>query len=181
MEGAAPVKFTLEFFSPIRPLANARGSALALARERRVVRDLVLSKWPPSFLGCLAGINLEPGRGGACPVVVDFVRYSRRTLDDDNLINAFKPARDEVARCLGLKNDANPAVLWTCQQQPLNWNREAWRLEVSGAWSVSVSIDLYRALTPNPIQPRHGARKKAHALAARAKPNTHPPRPKAKP
>lgn len=65
----------------------------------------------------------------ALPVIVTFTRIAPRPLDDDNLSNAFKHVRDEVACWLGLPqrrqslgqkwgvaDDRDPRVIWMYDQ-----------------------------------------------------------------
>ncbi|HLD90195.1 MAG TPA: hypothetical protein VI911_04145 [Patescibacteria group bacterium] len=49
-------------------------------------------------------------------VTVELVRVAPRALDDDNVREALKAVRDEVAHWLGC-DDADPRVTWTYHQR----------------------------------------------------------------
>ncbi len=49
-------------------------------------------------------------------VVVEMVRVAPRPLDDDNVREALKAVRDEIAKWLGV-DDADPRVEWQYQQR----------------------------------------------------------------
>jgi len=64
------------------------------------------------------------------PLTVSMIRIAPRPLDDDNLQGAFKYIRDEIARCLGLSNDAGPEVKWRYAQEKGGPKKHAVRIEI---------------------------------------------------
>lgn len=50
------------------------------------------------------------------PVTVTWVRIGRQRMDDDNLANAFKGLRDELAHLMGI-DDGSPQVAWRYEQR----------------------------------------------------------------
>ena len=55
------------------------------------------------------------GRKQPYKLVVTMTAYLPRYFDDDNLVGALKPIRDEIAEWMGL-DDRDRRVLWECDQ-----------------------------------------------------------------
>lgn len=51
------------------------------------------------------------------PVSVTFTRVAKCELDDDNLPNAFKSIRDEVAKWLGCGDGPKDPIKWHYKQE----------------------------------------------------------------
>jgi hypothetical protein len=161
-EGRGRAIWTLGYVSErLESLANLRGG-WKVAKISRAVRDRVEEAWHRDHRGVLRG--LDPSEWIA---TIELVRYSTARspgLDDDNLRSAFKPARDEIARQLGLTSDKQtPSLTWLYSEvRGREWG-----------WGWKVKIVACVELTEKPIEPR--ATKRKRGLAVLATPNTHPP------
>lgn len=81
----------------------------AVGRRNAQRRQDVLWAWRAALAD---GQVLPPA-----PWCVTLVRQSPRQLDSDNLGDAFKATRDEVANCLGLRSDVEKTVWWRYAQR----------------------------------------------------------------
>jgi hypothetical protein len=108
--------------------SNRRGHRMAAARQVKRERETLLYTW-------VGAGKPKPPR---LPCKVTFTRIAPRRLDEgDNLPSAFKPMRDELARVLGLKNDAGAEVTWAYEQAaPAEWNKS------KGFYGVVVRIEV---------------------------------------
>jgi hypothetical protein len=99
---AGPVLFLARL--PIRLLSAANAHELPFERAHRVQTQRQE-----------IGLLMAPHRGVVAPPCrVRMIRVAPRGLDDDNLPNALKHVRDEIADWLGLPNDRDPRVVWEC-------------------------------------------------------------------
>lgn len=90
---------------------NRRRNANRWASSRRTARQRNDVLW--SWRAALADGQVLPDP----PWCVYLVRQSPRQLDSDNLGDAFKATRDQVAACLGLKSDVERMVRFFCEQR----------------------------------------------------------------
>jgi len=154
-------RFSYTFNEILPSVANMRGK-WPIANAKKRSRDLVELVWPRHLRGVLLGLEFFA-------VSVAFTRFHTRGpgLDsEDNLTAAFKAARDELTRQVGLKNDNDPRIVWTyaqCRATP-------------AGWGFDVSISASDLLLPKAIPPRAPPKQRKNRGAARATPNTHPPR-----
>jgi len=104
----------MRFFVPVKtvnPLNGTHRHWRAVAAGRRRQREAVVRSW-------LADLSAEARaceRGG--PFAITLTRCSSGTLDGDGLQAALKTIRDQVADCLGFRNDADPALTWIYAQR----------------------------------------------------------------
>jgi hypothetical protein len=73
--------------------------------------------------------------GFPLPAAVRLVRVGVRPLDDDNLRDSLKAVRDELAKILGLPNDADPRVSW-------------WYGQERGPYCVRIEVRHFEAPAP---------------------------------
>lgn len=102
------MKHTIEI--PIRTISwlNIRGSFWRHQKRKKAEKSAMYIAWRTEF----GGHPPQP------PLRVTFTRVAPRSLDaGDNLESAFKYIRDELAQCMGLKNDAGTEVEWKSQQR----------------------------------------------------------------
>lgn len=107
----------LAFDVPVRTvsLTNQRGHWGKRARRAKDERLATWGAWhatPHHYRGALLGALAA---GAQLQVLMRRVDPSR--LDDDNIRGALKHVRDELARCLGLADDADPRVAWAYDQR----------------------------------------------------------------
>ena len=100
---------TFEFDYRATPEVNASrfGHWSASSAKRKRDREAVFFAWYK------AGRPRPPGRA----VLVTFTRISPRALDDDNLSNAFKAMRDELAKILGQDDGPRSTLRWAYTQE----------------------------------------------------------------
>lgn len=95
------------FAYKVDTLSNQRRGTFGTARLVKKDREALFYCW-------VGARRPKPPRW---PCRVTFTRIAPRPLDkSDNLPNAFKAMRDELARCIGLRNDAGPEVEWKYRQ-----------------------------------------------------------------
>lgn len=105
------------FEVPLRTSGGGNNREHHYARARRVKREREAVAW----------VLLGKPRP-ALPVVAHLVRLAPSNgLDDDNLRQALKAVRDQVAVWLGV-DDRDPRVTWTYGQQ-----RAAWGVRIEAA------------------------------------------------
>lgn len=105
MAGERVVVATVRVPHQLVSLANHRGhwrdkaALVKQARRATALALLELGAWRPEL-----------------PCVVRMTRLAPRRLDDDNLVAAFKPVRDEIAAWAGWPSDALEGVEWRVAQ-----------------------------------------------------------------
>jgi len=99
-----PVRFSV----PVRTVseANEREHYHAKADRAREQRAWIRIKWRELSSNALSG-----------SLTVTMTRVAPRVLDDDNLSRSCKAIRDELAACLGLKDDRDERVTWRYTQR----------------------------------------------------------------
>lgn len=98
--------------------SNSRASWQAKARvtkSERMITALVARSNPE--LMALARVAVGAYSFGGPALVVTLTRCAPRPLDDDNLRDAMKAVRDELAAQLELRSDRDPAVRWEYTQK----------------------------------------------------------------
>lgn len=106
------------FEVPLRTSGGGNNREHHMARARRVKRERTAVAW------ALLPAKQRP----ALPVVVTLVRHAPSNgLDDDNLTQALKPVRDQVAVWLGV-DDRDPRVQWRYAQ-------------LRGPWAVAIRVE----------------------------------------
>lgn len=100
----------LAFTVPVRTKSrtNARGHWARGARETKAQRAATLLSYQ---VARATQMPVHP------PCAVTMTRVAPRPLDDDNLRDALKAVRDELAHILGLPNDRDPRVAWEYAQE----------------------------------------------------------------
>lgn len=109
LEHKTPLEWSafFEFAHRVSAPLNARGHWTLGHKRTAQERELLAYFW------MAAGRPKPP----CWPVIVTFTRIARCRLDrGDNLPSAFKGMRDELARRIGLKNDAGPEAVWRYAQ-----------------------------------------------------------------
>jgi hypothetical protein len=102
-----------------RAEANQRGFFKALSRKKN--QDAALER-------ALSEALVSQPIPSAGPWCVRLTRLSPATLDDDNLVSAFKRLRDQIAKVIGI-DDRSPCVAFCVAQQrakPANVRVEVW-------------------------------------------------------
>ncbi len=85
---------------------------------------------PSAQGGRTAGLGGRPGRGSIGRWQVDLVAFTRRPLDDDNLIGGMKPLRDAIAATIGV-DDGDPAVRFVVHQLPAGSGPEGTTVKIT--------------------------------------------------
>lgn len=157
--------------------SNAREHVGARARRVNLERDAVAAKWKLLAAGIegllIPGTIFRKPRGltkkdldlakktgadlrvtekvtrPAGPLVVRLTRISPGRLDDDNVRQALKAMRDQVARELGI-DDRDPLVKW-------DYESPGQEKGPRGYSAVRIEIELRRMPAVQAEQPRQGA------------------------
>ena len=121
----------LVFTMPLKVASGTSGNSRehAMAKHRRVKaqRATVAYSW------LAAGLHL---RAMPLPVVVTLTRITPRELDGhDNLRMGLKSAVDELAKRLGVKNDADHRIEWRYAQERGGVREYAVRVSIEPAVS----------------------------------------------
>jgi hypothetical protein len=114
--------------SPV-PARNSREHWRAVAKRGKAEKGAVLlvfkvfSEW--------AQLR-QAAAHGATVTLTRFYGKGCRSFDDDNIMDAFKATRDQVARCLGLSDAPNSPLRWGYKQRrvPIPGQQPFVRIEV---------------------------------------------------
>src|SRR5262245_4845030 len=118
----------LAFTMPVRvdSETNGREHWTVRSRRKRKQKEAVVAAWPTTVderYGIVVRRKVSP------PCVVRLIRISSRRLDDDNLREAFKAIRDEIADELNI-DDGDERIKWEYAQVPVGHRVYQVRVEV---------------------------------------------------
>lgn len=117
----------IEIKVPVRIVseANTSGPLRAMMKRKKNLKAAVVAAWIDANQLVFPTSKMKGGKmRGTCefamppigPLVVTFTRIAPLSLDDDNLVRAFKAPRDQMADLLGV-DDRDKRVTWKTAQR----------------------------------------------------------------
>lgn len=121
---------------PLQVISEANSRDHWRTRNRRATQQ---KNWVKIALGTKA-------KAGSfqLPAVVFLTRYGARLLDSDNLANAFKAIRDQVAAWLGCGDSPKDPVVWEYSQYTLKALKG---IPEAASWKHAIRIEI-KSTTP---------------------------------
>lgn len=100
------------------------GSESYRRKNPHLFRKVEASKPEPDTKQALdGGLSPQAEVQSRLEILVRMCSHRRRLLDDDNLVGAFKPLRDEIARTVGI-DDGDARIKFECYQRKTTGDEE---------------------------------------------------------